>query len=188
MSATIDPRITYLEFYLVSPPGWVAQRVQWFDGQEQSPDGLFQGMAALIWARCLKDGKPVAGVRFRYGFPTYNHPDDTDTRLTDTRGLVNFNMTGDGWDNDLQRGLYWMRPENQKGVVIGDVVDHMGIAGHHHATFAIDYIWSDEAPPPPPPTPGPDLIAIAADLRFRAGGLSVDVADLLAQAHALDGR
>lgn len=182
MPITIDPRVTYLEIYPVTLPGWVATRIQWFDGQEQSPDGLFQGMAALMWARCVKDGKPVPSIRFRYGFPTYGHPDDTDTRLTDSRGLVNFNMTGDGWDNILQRGLYWMRPEDQKGKVIGDVVDHMGIGGHHHATFAIDYEWNDgSAPPPPTPPPvSPDLTAIAKQLR-------ADAADVIALAHLLDG-
>ena len=149
MSAAVDPLISFVHVRQAAPPRWECYRIEDYEAGEQSPDGVFQGDQDVMWAVLEKDGKPAVGVRARYGFPSYDKPDDTDWRPTDAAGRCNFNIGRWGWDKALGRGVYWIQPMPQYGAA--DVVEFMGMdPDHHHRDFVCYYRWNDGNPPPPP--------------------------------------
>lgn len=155
MSATIDPRVPYLHVREAAPPCWQCWKIDWYTGTEQSADGRFQAGQAVMWAVVEKDGKRIPNIKFKYGFPSYDHPDDTDTRVTDQDGLVNFGMGGDSWDKANDRGVYWMQPMSGRAGA-GDVVEYMGLKAHQHVDYVLWYKWNDGTVTPPPEPPPPD--------------------------------
>ena len=102
------------------------------------------------------DGMPAGGVRVTHGWPSYDHPDDKVTLLTDAEGNVNWAMWGNSTiDEAHPRGPYWICP-----MLPADMVDGMGLPANRHVNYRLTYRWVPEAGTPgsvsgePPPPEG----------------------------------
>ncbi len=169
MSAIIDPRCPWVTVQSAptNADHWELVDFQYLDPTESNGD-----VNVYIYVKD-ENGNPVGGIQVM----------QQDGGLTPLRtratGEVDFNQSGDS-SFDPTKGHIGAYTVWVISYMPSDKVGRMGLPMRHHVSYRLTFQKKLAGSPPPPPPGGPDLAAIAKQLR-------ADANDLIAQAHLLDG-